>query len=546
MANELNELLGPILKQGNSKSNLSNFFRSDDAIRTSKSFGIVGAAAIDRAAIIVVNDNEPVAQRDIDINNPIVKMINALAVIDAFLKQNLDNQNIIANNEQLTNREAQIENKPQEPEIEVVKPDAEKVDGSGLGLLALGGLGLLAFDPVQNALKEIADGVVGVGKFVTDIVKSINSAFHFLFNASPTTEVAEPSTTKTPGQVSDQKQIEPTQQAVPIPPASQLQESPANAQMPKPPEPAGVPMSTPEEKPSFFSNVASGAAVGATAGAFIPRVGAIGGAIVGGAYGAIKSVSGGSAPTPSATTAKTETAKPNAVAAPAMAGEIPKNDIVALGNYLASKGADKSQMEHLALSGRVGDHAPNSRHKRGMAIDVNFPGPNEASILDTLEPQLRAAGYNTIWRKPGHTTHMHVSVGGPEGAGGTGGGDNSLLATAGQAVASVAEASIEQVGKLFGVLGSAIIKPGVPRDDIPNTIGIAARKANADIAVSKTPKPVKVPSPPSPPKLNRNANGPTQNPATAADKTSVYYYLRRFGYQDINEPQKALTVGSVA
>lgn len=512
--------------------------KSGDTIKISKSFGIVGSAVVGSSKIPVVvvaaNNNEPIQERDIAINKPLVKMINALASIDGFIKQRLENQKIIVKNDQLAAREAQIEQPNQEPQIEEVKPDAEKVSGSGIGgLLGLGALGLLAFDPVQDAIKQIADGVVSVGGFVIDVVKSINSAFSFLFGGS-TSSVPE---------------------ANPEQPA-QAQVPPQNTQ----PQPSAVavPSTDQQEKPSFMSSVASGAMTGAAVGSFIPRVGAIGGAIVGGIYGAGSSIFGGGTSTTPATPAQPSTtppqenaqpvnpAAPAADAAPVVAGEIPKNDIVALGNYLASKGADKSQMENMALSGRVGDHSQNSRHYRGMAIDVNFPGQNEASILDSLEPQLRAAGYNTIWRKPGHETHMHVSVGGPEGTGGGDYGDStSLMGAAGQAIGQAATASMEQLGKVFGAIAGAVVKPGVIRDDIPNTIATSARQLNTDIAVAKTEKPVTPPPPPLPPNINKTG-GTTENPASSADKNSVYYYLRRFGYQDLNVPTTSLPKAVVA
>jgi hypothetical protein len=101
----------------------------------------------------------------------------------------------------------------------------------------------------------------------------------------------------------------------------------------------------------------------------------------------------------------------------------------------------------------------------------------------------------------------------------------------------------EKIGELFGMLGSAIIKPGVPRDkeDYSKAIAAAAAQTNAESAVAKTPKPVPTPPIPRPPNINRSDFGATQNPATAADKNSVYYYLRRFGFQELSTPVPALT-----
>jgi hypothetical protein len=466
--------------------------------------------------------------KNVNINKPIVKMIGALASIDGFLKQRLDNQKMIAKNNLMAARESQIENIDQQPDMQVVQPDAERVGGSTAGLLALGGLALLTLDPVQEAIKSVIGGVVETGKFITGIVSTINDAFKFLFSSTAT---------------------------IPEAPTPQGQTTPSTQPSTEPTTTNAQPV-IPEEKSSFFTNVAAGAATGAVAGAIVPRIGAVAGAVVGGGIAAVRHVaSGGStAPVTSGSAQPTSTSQaiqsaspastPNATPAaqlsqPAADGQIPKNDIVALGNYLIGKGAERSKMQHSAF-GPVGKHSKNSRHYRNMAIDVNFSGPNEAAILDTLEPQLRAAGYNTIWRKPGHYTHMHVSVGGPEGSGGGSYGDSHTLM---QIAADTVNLGAEKIGELFGMLGSAIIKPGVPRgkEDYSKAITAAAAQTNAESAIAKTPKPVPTPPIPRPPNINRSDFGATQNPATAADKDSVYYYLRRFGFQELSTPVPALT-----
>jgi hypothetical protein len=467
--------------------------------------------------------------KNVNINKPIVKMIGALASIDGFLKQRLDNQKMIAKNNLMAARESQIENIDQQPDMQVVQPDAERVGGSAAGLLALGGLALLTLDPVQEAIKSVIGGVVETGKFITGVVSTINDAFKFLFSSIAT---------------------------IPEAPTPQGQTTPSTQPSTEPTTTNAQPV-VPEEKSSFFTNVAAGAATGAVAGAIVPRIGAVAGAVVGGGIAAVRHVasggsttpvtSGGAQPTstPQATQSASPAAAPNATSTaqssqPAAGGQIPKNDIVALGNYLIGKGAERNKMQHSAF-GPVGEHSKNSRHYRNMAIDVNFSGPNESAILDTLEPQLRAAGYNTIWRKPGHYTHMHVSVGGPEGSGGGSSmGDSHTLM---QVAADTVNFGAEKIGELFGMLGSAIIKPGVPRDkeDYSKAIAAAATQTNAESAVAKTPKPVPTPPIPQPPNINRSDFGATQNPATAADKNSVYYYLRRFGFQELSTPVPALT-----
>ena len=462
--------------------------------------------------------------KNVNINKPIVKMIGALASIDGFLKQRLDNQKMIAKNNLMAARESQIENIDQQPDMQVVQPDAERVGGSSAGLLALGGLALLTLDPVQEAIKSVIGGVVETGKFITGVVSTINDAFKFLFSSTGT----DPTATIPENGVSEPAAISESSETAPSADAEAV---------------------TAEQKPTLTSAVSSGATAGAVIGAVVPRVGMIAGAVVGGGIAAVNYFTGGSTggtqstESPQATSTVTGgSSAPNATpqtkeSQPVAPGQIPKNDIVALGRYLQGQGVTPS--EHPAF-GKVGGHSENSRHYRGMAIDLNVAGggSNEAATFDALQPQLRAAGYNTIWRAPGHETHMHVSVGGPEG-GGSYGDSHTLM----QVAADTVNFGAGKIGELFGMLGSAIIKPGVPRDkeDYSKAIAAAATQTNAESAVAKTPKPVPTPPIPQPPNINRSDFGATQNPATAADKDSVYYYLRRFGFQELSTSVPALT-----
>ena len=537
-------------------SNLVPRFGKNDSsdIDLTAGFGIVGSAGLQQTKTTTPRKKTGSGTLVYtNINKPIVKMIGTLATIDALLKQRLNNQKIIAENEMLSARESQIEANNQLPQLQTVKPDAEKVSGSTAGALAIGGLLLLTLDPVQEAIKSIASGVVETGKFITGVVSSINKAFAFLFSstAKDPTAIEIPADTAQPGK---------TTSATPV--DSSTPETPVDAE----------PVTT-EEKPSFTAAVAAGAATGAAVSLVVPRVGMIAGAVVGGTIAAVKHVSSGStgstssnssssatpqatpiasgssaaAPSssPDATQSAPASSAPDAKAEskenkPAATGAIPKNNIVALGNYLIGQGADRSKMQHSAF-GSVGQHSKNSRHYRGMAIDVNFSGPGEDAKLDALEPQLRAAGYNTIWRKPGHYTHMHVSTGGPEGGGGSSMGDSHTFM---QVAADTVNAGAGKIGELFGMLGSAIIKPGVPRDkeDYSKAITAAAVQTNTETAVSKTPKPLPNLSAPKPANINKSGTGATQNAATSTDKEGVYYYLRRFGFQELSAPIKPAAV----
>lgn len=565
MANELDELIGPINSAGNSNSNIIDFFGARGIKSASKSFGTVGSAAIKNAKINVIiasaaNNNDPILAKEVAINKPLVKMINVLASIDSVLKQKLENIKIIERDNSLNAREAQIE--AEEPELVVIQPDAEKVEGSGMGLLAAGGIAaLLMLPPVQDAIKEIVDGVVGIGSFVTGIAKSINGAFDFLFGSNAPSE-ATPTDTPT------------TDTQTPAPAATT-----SNTTTTVPPSQPSTQTSQPTQ-PSIMSSAARGAAVGS----MVPIIGPVIGATVGGMVGASRSVSRPSvqatpapqnltssspqatpstpmssapAATPAPTsTGRTTSATPAASATTSAGSGIPRNDtndqtaIVRLGRYLQTQGINVSEN---SAFGSVGEHSRNSRHYSDRAIDLNIvsgrdaDNPQAAARFDALKPQLEAAGYSVLWRTAGHYDHMHVSVGGSEGGGSgyyqTGG--SSL----GSTMAQAANMSLEAVGKLFGILGSAIIKPGIPRTDLGAVIANAAIETNTNVATARTPAPTPPPSAPrsspSSPNINRGNSGPVQNVATTTDRNGVYYYLRRFGYQELSRPENVLNAGTV-
>jgi hypothetical protein len=532
-------------------SNAVPRFGNNSDIDLTAGFGIVGQAAQQQTKAKAKPNSGggvlPSPSDNVSIKEPIIKMINALASIDGFLKQRLINQKIIAKNNLLTTRESQIENIGQPAqEVRIVQQDAEKVEGpSAGGLLAVGGLvALLTLDPVQEALKSVVDGVVNAGKFLTDTVSSINSVFTFLLGSNATDPTAVDS----------------------------LPESKPNA--PAASTPDAQPMATEEasttSSPSAVPAAAASVAVPSITPSSTPMPVAIGGAttpvstgsspsstsmpiVTGRSTTPVSSSTSSSTPMPVATGGSTTPVSSSIPSSPQSkpaafgsaeyftanvggTGEIPKNDIVALGNYLIGQGADRSKMEHPALSGKVGKHSKNSRHYRNMAIDVNFP-ENEAARLDALKPQLEAAGYNVLWRTEGHRGHMHVSLGGREGGNSRSYGDSMM-----GVVSDTVNLGAEKIGELFGMLGSAIIKPGVPRDkeDYSKAITAAAVQTNAEVAVTKTPKSSPVPGLPTPSNINKTNGGTTPNSATSADKNSVYYYLRRFGFQDLNTPEKAL------
>lgn len=534
--------------------------KSGDTIKISKSFGIVGSAVISGSNIPVVvvtaNNNEPITPREVSINKPLVKMINALASIDGFIKQRLENQRIIDSNLSLARRESKIEQQ-NSPQVEVIQPDAEKVGGSNLGLFALGGLALLTLDPVQEALKSVFNGVIATGKFVTGIASSINGAFRFLLDSSVPAG-AEPNNTQNKKQATTQTSQDTT--AVPAPPA----------------EPTTAPAAVPEEKTSLLGSVATGALGGAVVGAVVPMVGAAGGAIIGGAYGAYKYATGSSSggtpaaskpmatggatsppastsPQPASSTTPEELAQttgsiiqvnhPDTGAGYGIAGAkdahgrpvaFSKEGAEAFAKMMKDSGGIvkpsdiTSSKRSLQKNSSLPGAAKNSPHLRGVAMDIH----------GSSEPWIRQHGHKYGWKPHDYSgTHGGHFVFGGAGMVPDEGSSSSGVAST---ISGAASDGLKTIGELLGTLGSAIIKPGIPRTDLAGTISKAATEMNAEIAVSKAPKEPKKPSLPAAPRINKKDSGTTQNPPTAADKTVVYYYLNRFGYQELNTPEKSL------
>lgn len=447
-----------------------------------------------------------------------------------------------------------------------------------MGLLAAGGIAaLLMLPPVQDAIKEIVDGVVGIGNFVTGIAKSINGAFNFLFGGTTPSEATPPESESTPS-----PSVSPT--------TTNTETTPPVTTTPTPQSATPAPQ---ESRPSIMSSAMRGAAVG---GSIVPVIGHIVGGTVGGITGAFNSATPTSPPTNANTTAtphaaaspSSTTSRPQAT--PASTNVNPQATSVGgltqittasgLTAMVASQYAPNFQglINDLEAQGypirSLGGYSPRnvagtskrSYHASGMSIDINaaanphtFPGDRNYGQTDLPSnvgelARRNGLGWGGNWRSSKDT--MHFSAAASEGGSGgshmhVDGPSGEMTSSLGSTMAAAANMSLEAVGKLFGVLGSAIIKPGVPRRDLGAVIANAAIETNTAVATTRTPTPTPPPpapraSAPSTPNINRGSSGPTQNVATTADRNSVYYYLRRFGYQELSRPENVLNMGSLA
>lgn len=535
---------------------LQSILKPGDTFKVSKSFGMFGSAATNKTPLIIVadNNNEPVLAQEVLINRPLVRMINVLASMDGFLKQRLINQKLLSENAKLTNRETQIEQKDFIPEIQVIQPDAKKVEGSSAGLLALGGLALLTLDPVQQALKDMFEGVSSMGKFVSGVVDSINNVFKFLVGnkeaESQSTTIPTPSTTNT---------IAPPQESAPSTPSV----TPTEAT----PQPMATPVERTEqspssvitEKPAVTPATSSGStSSNSTTSTPVSNVGVGVGMAVTAFSNAIQSV----APqtkmaTPTGASEKTEDAKPSTTSAAGVvqvnhpetgsgwgiAGAkdkqgrpvaFSKEGADAFAKMMQDSGgivkpSDVASSKRSVAKNAAVDGAKNSPHLRGIAMDIH----------GTSNQWIRQNGHKYGWKPHDYSgTHGGHFVFGGAGMTPDPGGESSI----GQAIAETATSGLKKVGEMLGILGSAIIKPGIPKDNLPKVISEASKELNTEIATSKTKKHVSLPPAPTAPRINKTGSSATQNPATSADKNSVYYYLKRFGYNDLSTPESTLKV----
>ena len=92
------------------------------------------------------------------------------------------------------------------------------------------------------------------------------------------------------------------------------------------------------------------------------------------------------------------------------------------------------------------------------------------------------------------------------------------------------------LAKTIGMLASTLIGPGTIKNinaslqNIGSTISGAEIAKNSSIAESKTEIAQETPTP-SPPNINTPDLASVENSPTLDDKSSVFYYLKRFGYE---------------
>jgi len=537
---------------------MRNLYKATDVKEFSKAFGSLG---MNRAQIIVVqhqaaNQNEPEVIPVRNINISLVKMIDQLAELDGYLKQKLDNQKSIDRNMRMSERESQIESTPQKPEV--IQKDAEKVSGSsaGLGLLGVGALGLLAFEPVREAIGSLVGLATDAGKFATSILGSINSLFSSMFSGTPDATV----------QPSAEGGVAPS--GAPVAPA---EEGTTTAESPP------APQAVPEQKPGLVASTLTGALVGGAAGSIVPGVGSGVGAAVGAAVGAYNyfttprtpssstpAATGGpttgvtpATSTPSSKTSKApEETKPGTTPGNVVQVNHPetgsgwgiagatdkhgrplafsKEGAAAFAKMMQDSGgavkpSDVASSKRSEAKNRAVDGAKNSPHLRGVAMDIH----------GTSGAWIRQHGHKYGWKPHDYKgTHGgHFVFGGAGMA-----PDEGSVAGSGiiGEVASTVTAGIEETAKILGAVAGALVGKttlrsiSTPLPDMSSLIQENSLQEKAAIVQSKQPKALPKPAPPN---INMSGKSATiQNPPTMSDRNRLYYYIDRFGFEEVNKP----------
>lgn len=231
---------------------------------------------------------------------------------------------------------------------------------------------------------------------------------------------------------------------------------------------------------------------------------------------------------------KTPNAKPNATTA----GELPRNDITALGRYIQRMGLRVSGAD--AFGGReIGKHATNSAHYDNRAIDINVDsGVDEASdpkwgpIFDRLAQQAQAAGYSVIWRKKDHFNHMHIQVGGKSSVGTNESGDEE-----GTGLFDFTMAKLGQfASKIKGLTTQDSISKGSMVTSAPDysiysrRLSESASKSTADKIEVRTPTKLPESRAVSPPNLNSQPGGTVATHSTTSEGGALLnQYFNYFG-----------------
>jgi hypothetical protein len=555
-------------------SNASPRFGKNDSasIDLTAGFGITGSAAVQKIKRQQTTANKGggtlVTTKNVTINKPLIAMINQLASIDSYLKQQLKNKQIVAAKNMAQIKESNIENKIIENQAEPTQDATKEPSKLAMigGLVGLTALLATQFDPIKDALAEVVDFGVSIGGFVSDIAKTLNSGFSWLLSSKDNKR--------------DINDYGPTGQPSAAPQATQQQgvggggAASSNIQENTSPTPTGTSnldwrawVTTPGKNAIQTKKLASTPSAGSTSSPSMTTTSAAPSTATsstGVSAGGLKAKGGTPSSQGAAPTTATRTTAPQV--SPGGGGKMTQNvgKLFKLGGGVTGNAKNLqnwdpkfessvvAMLQEYVAAGNAppimtsgyrypGDQAKistgyskakpgSSRHERGLAVDFNSPDVNRMKSMGLL------AKYGLSQPMPGkdpvHIQQSGAAAGGTDPIYSATGEDGGVVADLAGPVISAITDTFALGKKLFGKAGAALIGAQNYENMAPLAKAGAIAKTNAMVD-SRTPAPpLPTVSPVTLPNINPNKNSPViESPATSNDMSSVNYYLVRFGFK---------------
>lgn len=452
-------------------------------------------------------------------NSSIVKMIDQLVILDGYIDQGLKNKIIKENNKKLDESEEGIEKGGDT--LVSAKKMPSKSSLLGLGLLGAAGLAMFA-SQISDAFAPVVDAVKGVGEFATSIYEKIASAFSF-------SEKPENEDAGAPEKAAEQKPSMTATDAVTLVtnPAGYVGLKIAEKVMggsesstPATPPPADAVKETKKKVTHGYASPVDGASISSGYGMRDHPT-----------DGVKKFHTGIDFSAPSGTPVK---AAKSGIVTKAEFGR-PGSGYNDFGHTVVVDHGDGFQTVYAHLSG----YAAKKGDKVSAGQTIGYVGNTGKSTGAHLHFMVQKSGLERPTEK-NTVNPMTLLQGGKLEVPIDTSSSTGTPTPSTQAQEKEKEKKEENVfvtlAKTIGMLASTLIGPGKIRNinaslqNIGSTISAAEMAKNSSIAESKTEMAQETLAP-SPPNINTPDLASIENPPTLDDKSSVFYYLKRFGYE---------------
>jgi hypothetical protein len=531
-----------------------------DTTNTAKSFGIVGSVLLNESDIknankAVANDNA-VPDKKPELNSKkLIAALDQLSIMDNLFKQKLNNQKIAYQNSKLDAQEDRIERQNQLEQNKDAKRVQSPSTGSGLGMLGLLGLGLLAYDPVMNFITGMVDFTLKTATFISDTVTQITDFFNGFF----------------PDDVPEETPDSSSESSSPVKPGAPLREQAEAAPVYSPPPPktdaTPVPPAPEQPTPSLREQ--------AEAGTRTPITPATPPAKESQKTLTVKDdrswwernapTWAGGKPDPNAAKQQKPASKiikvnhPNTGEGWGIAGGndqqgrpvvfskegaeafykmmIDSNGVVKPSDVTSSK-RTRAYQEEMKKKGYK--PAAASLHLSGIAMDIH--GESNAWI----KKHGHKYGWAELKYAGSHGGHFEFKGPGLSPEQGEGSQQQSMVENVIGTAKRKVDDTFTNIAEFIGTVGGKVVGPGMARSlttAAPNFAQMISNEAATQTAaIAKIKDDASKPTPPpvvSPPNISAAGSSVVENLPTMVDRNSVQYYLSRFGYKETNTPMKA-------